>query len=124
MAQTAAQTPSLPADATAPPLASEPVVPPPPGGHDQVLPTPLPLLALAALGVVYGDIGTSPLYAVRECFSDQYGMAVTRANVFGLLSLILWSLVLVVAVKYIVFILRADNKGEGGILALMALVLQ
>ena len=79
-------------------------------------------LTLLALGVVYGDIGTSPLYAVRECFHGAYGVAVTRANVLGVLSLILWSLVLVVSLKYLVFITRADNRGEGGILALMALV--
>lgn len=79
-------------------------------------------LALAALGVVYGDIGTSPLYAVRECFYGEYGVGVTRENVLGVLSLVFWSLVLVVSLKYLVFILRADNRGEGGILALMALL--
>ncbi len=84
----------------------------------------LGLLTLTALGVVYGDIGTSPLYALRECFKAEYGIAVTPANVVGVLSLILWSLILVVSVKYIVFILRADNRGEGGILALLALLLQ
>jgi len=83
----------------------------------------LAVLTLGALGVVYGDIGTSPLYALRECFSELYGLAPTRANVYGVLSLIVWSILLVVAVKYLVFILRADNKGEGGILALMALLL-
>jgi KUP system potassium uptake protein len=80
------------------------------------------LLALTALGVVYGDLGTSPLYALRECFHGPYAIAPTRANVLGLLSLIFWSLVLVVSVKYIVYVLRADNRGEGGILALTALV--
>jgi KUP system potassium uptake protein len=84
----------------------------------------LAALTLGALGVVYGDIGTSPLYALRECFGELYGLAPTPANVYGVLSLIVWSIVLVVAVKYIVFILRADNRGEGGILALLALVLQ
>ncbi len=84
----------------------------------------LALLTLTALGVVYGDIGTSPLYALRECFKEEYGITVTPANVVGVLSLILWSLILVVSVKYIVFILRADNRGEGGILALLALLLQ
>ncbi len=82
------------------------------------------VLSIGALGVVYGDIGTSPLYALRECFSEVYGLAPTVANVYGVLSLIIWSILLVVAVKYIVFILRADNRGEGGILALLALVLQ
>ena len=82
----------------------------------------LALLSLAALGVVYGDIGTSPLYAIRECFFGEHAVPVTAANVLGVLSLIFWSLVVVVSVKYLVFILRADNRGEGGILALMALV--
>lgn len=75
-----------------------------------------------ALGVVYGDIGTSPLYAIRECFHGPHAIALTRDNVLGVLSLIFWSLVLVISVKYLVFVLRADNRGEGGILALMALI--
>jgi KUP system potassium uptake protein len=79
-------------------------------------------LALAALGVVYGDIGTSPLYAVKECFSGQHGIAPTVENVLGILSLIVWSLNFVVSLKYISLVMRADNRGEGGILALMALV--
>ncbi|MBA3343868.1 MAG: potassium transporter Kup [Gemmatimonadales bacterium] len=78
-------------------------------------------LSLAALGIVYGDIGTSPLYAVRESFHPTHGLAVTPANILGVLSLIFWSLVLVISVKYLGFILRADNRGEGGILALAAL---
>ncbi len=78
-------------------------------------------LTLAALGVVYGDIGTSPLYALRECFDKDHGVEPTRAHVMGILSLILWALILIVSIKYIVFVMRADNKGEGGILALMAL---
>ncbi|HYW08252.1 MAG TPA: potassium transporter Kup [Longimicrobium sp.] len=78
-------------------------------------------LALGALGVVYGDIGTSPLYALRECFHAAHGLAPTRENVFGVLSLIVWSLILVVTVKYLVFVMRADNRGEGGILSLLAL---
>ena len=84
----------------------------------------LAVLTLTALGVVYGDIGTSPLYALRECFKEEYGLAPTPANVYGLLSLILWVLIMVVSIKYIVFILRADNRGEGGILAMLALMLQ
>ena len=84
----------------------------------------LAVLSLTALGVVYGDIGTSPLYALRECFKAEYGITPTPPNILGVLSLILWSLILVVSVKYIVFILRADNRGEGGILALLALLLQ
>ncbi|MEO8748713.1 MAG: potassium transporter Kup [Rhodanobacter sp.] len=77
-------------------------------------------LALGALGVVYGDIGTSPLYTVKSVFSSQ-GIEATQQNVFGALSLIFWSLLIVVTVKYVLFIMRADNKGEGGIVALMAL---
>src|SRR5438477_3387778 len=79
-------------------------------------------LSLLALGVVYGDIGTSPLYAMREAFHGPHGIAVTSGNVFGVLSLIFWSLILIVTIKYHVVIIRADNKGEGGVLALMALV--
>lgn len=78
-------------------------------------------LAIGALGVVYGDIGTSPLYALRECFHGPHAMMVTRDNVLGVLSLVFWSLILIVSIKYLAFILRADNKGEGGILALLAL---
>ncbi len=73
---------------------------------------------------MYGDIGTSPLYAMREAFHGKYGMAPTPDNVYGILSLIVWSLILVVSVKYLIFILRADNRGEGGVLALLALILQ
>jgi KUP system potassium uptake protein len=83
----------------------------------------LAVLTLAALGVVYGDIGTSPLYALRECFKPEYGISATPAHVYGVLSLIVWSLMLVVSVKYIVFVMRADNHGEGGILAMLALVI-
>ncbi len=78
-------------------------------------------LTVGALGVVYGDIGTSPLYALRGCFQEPYGVPVLPANVLGILSLILWSLILLVSIKYLVFILRADNKGEGGILSLLSL---
>jgi KUP system potassium uptake protein len=82
----------------------------------------LALLTLTALGVVYGDIGTSPLYALRECFHGSHAVEVSAANVMGVLSLVFWALVIVVTIKYVVFILRADNKGEGGILSLAALV--
>ena len=85
-------------------------------------PGALAVVTLAALGVVYGDIGTSPLYALRECFHGPHAIAVTRGNVLGVLSLIFWSLVLVISIKYLIFVMRADNQGEGGILALMALV--
>ena len=80
------------------------------------------LKSLMVLGVVYGDIGTSPLYALRECFYGPHGTALTRDNILGVLSLIFWSLILVISVKYLVFVLRADNRGEGGILALMGLI--
>src|ERR1700761_1455786 len=78
-------------------------------------------MAVAALGVVFGDIGTSPLYAMSACFSGP-GIAVTPEHIFGVLSLIFWSLVLVILVKYVMVVLNADNKGEGGVLALTALV--
>ena len=80
-------------------------------------------LTLTAVGVVYGDIGTSPLYTIRECFFGPHGMPVTHDNVLGVLSLVVWALLLVVSVKYIAIVMRADNEGEGGILALTALVL-
>jgi len=79
-------------------------------------------VSLAALGVVYGDIGTSPLYAFKECFTGEHGVPVDTANVFGILSLIFWSLTLVVVFKYMTFIMRADNNGEGGILSLLAVL--
>ncbi|MCB9091417.1 MAG: potassium transporter Kup [Halobacteriovoraceae bacterium] len=82
----------------------------------------LALLSLSALGIVFGDIGTSPLYAIRECFSGEHALAITDLNVYGVLSLIFWSMILVIVIKYMIIVLRADNKGEGGILALMALV--
>ncbi len=82
----------------------------------------LALMSLGALGIVYGDIGTSPLYALRECFFGAHGIEPTRANVMGVLSLVLWSLIIVVTLKYHVYVLRLDNRGEGGILALMSLV--
>ena len=83
----------------------------------------LSLLCLGALGVVYGDIGTSPLYAVRECFTGPHAIEAARLNILGILSLIFWALVLIISIKYLVFILRADNRGEGGILSLTALVM-
>src|SRR5688500_11751768 len=78
-------------------------------------------LSLVALGVVYGDIGTSPLYAIRECFHGPHAVAPTHDHVLGVLSLIFWALIVVISIKYLVFVLRADNQGEGGILALTAL---
>jgi len=79
-------------------------------------------LSLAAIGIVYGDIGTSPLYAFRESFHEGYGLATSPDNVLGVLSLIFWALILVISIKYLVFVLRADNDGEGGIIALTALI--
>src|SRR5688572_15857558 len=78
-------------------------------------------LTLGALGVVYGDIGTSPLYALKECLGTHYGLAAVRANVLGLLSLMVWSLTMVVTFKYLGFVMRAHSRGEGGTLALLAL---
>jgi KUP system potassium uptake protein len=82
----------------------------------------LAALSLAALGVVYGDIGTSPIYALRESLHGSHGVAPTHANVLGVLSLVFWALVIVISVKYLAFVMRADNCGEGGMIALTALV--
>lgn len=101
---------------TAPPASSPPPDHPP--HHD----SRILALALGSLGVVYGDIGTSPLYAIKECFYGIHAVALTETNILGVLSLVFWSLTMVVSVKYIGFILRADNKGEGGIYALLALL--
>ncbi len=91
-------------------------------GHEQ---QPLSALTLAALGVVFGDIGTSPLYALKEAFSNaNHPLPVTELNVFGILSLIVWTLIIVVTLKYVVVVLRADNHGEGGVVALMARVVE
>jgi len=80
-------------------------------------------LSLAAVGVVYGDIGTSPIYALRESFHASHGVPATPENVLGVLSLIVWSLILVISVKYLFLVMRADNEGEGGVIALTALVM-
>src|SRR5678816_2584484 len=85
--------------------------------RDSLLP-----LALAALGVVYGDIGTSPIYAVRESLHGVHGVSPTSDNVLGLLSLVFWALIVVISIKYLAFVMRADNCGEGGMIALTALV--
>jgi KUP system potassium uptake protein len=82
----------------------------------------LAMLSMAALGVVFGDIGTSPLYAIRECFHGDYAIPVSQENILGVLSLMFWSLVMIVTIKYLTFVLRADNKGEGGVLVLATLV--
>ena len=80
------------------------------------------VLAIGSLGVVFGDIGTSPLYTIRECFHGQHAIALKPENLFGVMALIFWSLTIVVSIKYVSFILRADNQGEGGIFALLGLV--
>ncbi|MBM4283684.1 MAG: potassium transporter Kup [Deltaproteobacteria bacterium] len=82
------------------------------------------ILSLGALGVVYGDIGTSPLYTIKECFHGAHAMSPSPANILGVMSLIFWSLTAVVTIKYVIFILNADNRGEGGIYALAALFLE
>jgi KUP system potassium uptake protein len=79
-------------------------------------------LTVTALGVVYGDIGTSPLYAIKECFHGSHAIALTQGNIYGVMSLVFWSLTVVVSIKYVMFVLRADNHGEGGIFALLGLV--
>src|SRR5688500_244529 len=84
--------------------------------------TRLGALTLGALGIVYGDIGTSPIYAFRESFHEEYGLAVSEPNILGVLSCIFWALIIIVTIKYVVFMMRADNDGEGGILALTALL--
>lgn len=81
-------------------------------------------MAVAAIGVVYGDIGTSPLYTLKEVFNGHHAVPVTPENVYGILSLVFWALMLVVSAKYVLFIMRADNRGEGGIMALMSLALR
>ena len=89
-------------------------------GHHQAL----PVLVIGAIGVVFGDIGTSPLYALKEAFSPNHGIPLSRDNVFGILSMITWAMVWVIALKYLSVIMRADNNGEGGILSLLALALR
>src|SRR5579872_5070841 len=94
------------------------------GGQDQSHPPErLSALAVGAIGVVFGDIGTSPLYALKESFIGAHPLTADRAHIFGVLSLIFWTMVLVVTVKYVLVVLRADNRGEGGSLALLALIM-
>ena len=92
-------------------------------GSAQATKAQLAALSLAALGVVYGDIGTSPLYAMKEVFAGNHPIPLNEANILGSLSLFFWALIIVVSVKYVAFIMRADNRGEGGIMALIALAL-
>src|SRR5918999_1966466 len=91
-----------------------------PAGHHP--PASVARLTLLALGVVFGDIGTSPLYALRETFRGAHHLPINQIQVFGVISLIFWSMMLVVSIKYITILTRADNKGEGGSLALLALI--
>ncbi|KDP88984.1 potassium transporter Kup [Cupriavidus basilensis] len=81
-------------------------------------------LVIGAIGVVFGDIGTSPLYALKECFSSEHGIPFSDAAVMGIISMLFWAMIIVVSLKYVMFVMRADNDGEGGILALMALALR
>lgn len=92
-----------------------------PGASGSTGKSSLTVLTLAALGVVYGDIGTSPLYAFKEAFSGTHGLPLTEANVLAVLSMMFWSITLIVSLKYVTIVLRYDNGGEGGILALLAL---
>lgn len=92
--------------------------------HAHARKQPLPALALAAIGVVFGDIGTSPLYALKEAFSPSHGIGLSESSILGVISLLFWAIVIVVAVKYVLFVMRADNNGEGGVLALMTLALR
>ena len=94
----------------------------PPGNQQHIFNKGTLFLALGALGVVYGDIGTSPLYAIRECFHGKHAITLTEGNIFGVMSLVFWSLIVVICVKYVIFILLADNHGEGGVLAQTALL--
>jgi KUP system potassium uptake protein len=81
-------------------------------------------MALAAMGVVYGDIGTSPLYTMKEVFNGHHALALTPDNLLGILSMVFWAMTITVTLKYVAFIMRADNRGEGGIMALTALALR
>ncbi|MDR3631611.1 MAG: potassium transporter Kup [Desulfocapsaceae bacterium] len=97
----------------------------PPAAQPVLLPSPpgklkTSGLALAALGIIYGDIGTSPLYTIKECFTGKHGMSVIPGNITGIMSMVFWSLIIVVSVKYVIFFLRADNNGEGGTFSLLA----
>jgi K+ transporter len=94
------------------------------GGHRSDTFTGFAGLSVAALGVVFGDIGTSPVYTFRECFNPEHGLPLDAEYVLGVLSMIFWALIIVVTVKYVLLIMRADNQGEGGILALLALALE
>ncbi|MCL2790498.1 MAG: potassium transporter Kup [Desulfobulbus sp.] len=95
---------------------------PSPNADDHHSKTPLAYLSLAALGIIYGDLGTSPLYTLQDCFFGTHGVAVNQTNILGILSMVFWSLIFVVSIKYAIFVLRADNKGEGGTFSLLAML--
>jgi len=80
-------------------------------------------LVIGALGIVFGDIGTSPIYTLKECLNPIFGIALTQENIIGILSVLFWSLIVVVILKYTIFIMRADNKGEGGVMSLCSLII-
>ncbi len=82
----------------------------------------MPPLVIGAIGIVFGDIGTSPLYTLRECFTGAHGLPLAPENIFGILSIVFWAIMIIVTLKYVTLIMRADNRGEGGIMALTALV--
>ncbi len=92
--------------------------------HAQLEKSKLTTLILGAIGVVYGDIGTSPLYTLKAVFGGSYSPPIDEASILGVLSIIFWSLMIVVSFKYIMFVMRADNHGEGGVIALTALALR
>src|SRR6201988_1561624 len=91
----------------------------PAGHHPQ---SSLAALMVGAIGIVFGDIGTSPIYAFRETFAGHHTLTVDQLHIYGVLSLIFWSMMIIVSLKYVTIIMRADNKGEGGSLALLALI--
>jgi KUP system potassium uptake protein len=91
-------------------------------GQEQAAPGYLAGLSLTALGVVFGDVGTSPLYAIKVCFGTESAISPQAANIFGVLSLVFWSLILIISIKYLIYVMNADNHGEGGIMVLMSLV--
>src|SRR5512136_1330094 len=98
-------------------------LPPDPESHHRSVKNTTLMLIVGALGVVFGDIGTSPLYTLKECFHGDHAIPLTEMNLYGVMSLIFWSLIIVVSIKYVTFFLLADNHGEGGIFALMGLIL-
>lgn len=91
--------------------------------HNNIKSKSLAALTLGAIGVVYGDIGTSPLYTIQVIFSEATGIALNQANIIGAISAVFWALMLVVMLKYVILVLRADNRGEGGVMALLALAI-